>query len=139
MHGAGHTWIKGMDGAQNFDWLFRVHHGRANQRSLIGSSLAMRIPWACVPSRRNNRLVVRDLAVFDMHPMSKRPTWCLMEAKSKTFTGPCAWVPVGCIVNRQIATAHILFKLGEPARQLVDQPNQTRVECRWSPAKTSSF
>jgi hypothetical protein len=71
VNGTSKTRIERVDGTQNFQWLLRIGHGIAEQRSFIGSMCAVFIAGTGVPGGRNDGLIVGNLAVLNHDPMLK--------------------------------------------------------------------
>ena len=80
---AGQARVKRVNSAKHFQRFFRVRHGIAKQRRLVRPMRAVFVPRSCIPRRRHNRLIIRDLPFLDNHPVRQRAAW--------RFVKPTPW------------------------------------------------
>src|SRR5579863_9971406 len=72
VHGAGKARVKGVDRPENLDRLIELGNRCSNQRRFKRRVLLFGVARRAVPSGRNHQLIVLDLAVLDLDPVSKR-------------------------------------------------------------------
>ena len=84
MHRTGDTGVEGVDSPENLKRLLGICNRSSDKRVLHGALLAFRVCGAQVPRRRNDLLIVLDLALFDIDPMAERATSNIVQAEAYT-------------------------------------------------------
>lgn len=115
-----------MDSAQDLHRPFRIGHRGTEQRSLVSPALALSIFRRSVPGARHHDLVIRDLFVFDVDPVSQRATRCFFNTEAFAVGRPGLGIPElgvgrGIVAGLEIRDqAILLFKQpfrGQPGLQ----------------------
>src|SRR5512139_3260974 len=90
---AGHAWVKGVDGPQDLERHLFIGDRRADQGRLIRAWLTLGVAWRAVPGARHDSLVVGDLLVLDMDPVSEGAAWGFGESPAFGFSRPVDGIP----------------------------------------------
>ena len=92
-----------MQGAQDFQRLFRVGDLGIHQSRLECADVALRVTRRTVPSGWHDALVVVDFAILDDHPMPQRAARGFGGADAFSFFGPSGRLPFCGVGGAQIA------------------------------------
>ena len=75
-----------MDCPQNFQRPFRISNRITDEGGLVGSGLAFLVAGTGIPGRRDDALVILDLAILNNDPVRQQTARGLMDAHTALLT-----------------------------------------------------
>src|SRR5436309_15274305 len=107
-----------MHRSQNLDRTFRIRNRSLTQRCFISAALPFAVPRTRIPGGRDHALIVVNLLVSDLYPMSQRSSRSLVESPALRLFRPGVWIPLFAVMDSQIAVPQFVAKLCYPLRDL---------------------
>ena len=120
-----------MDRAQDLERPLGVGDGVADERGLVRAHLALLVARAGVPGRRDDGLVVVDLAVLDDDPVRQDAARRLVEAEAALL----ALREDGLVEDRRVALADVLDEQLPVLRRRARRGRAARImRAAWRPS-----
>src|SRR5215472_7711426 len=103
-----------MHGPQNLHRTLWIGDRGFQQGRFVCAALSFGMPRPRVPRRRHNALIVLNLLVFNVHPVSERSPRRLMESPALRLCRPGVRLPLFAVMYTQVAVLELVAEFGHP-------------------------